>query len=406
MSAPPRILYVVSLFPCWSETFIVREISEMLRHGADVRILSLREAAEKMVQSDAAALLDRVTYPVGGWRNLRAALAQVARHPLREAADVMRLSTALWRHPSILAKSLVTWWRTLGALPEVRRLAPTHLHAHFATYPSTAAWLLSRRLGIPYTFTAHAHDIFLEDHLLAEKLASAAFAVVISRFNRAFLRERVPRRAAADMRIVHCGVRPDAFAFVREGRDARRILAVGRLDGIKGFEHLVDACALLRDRGVRFECDVIGSGPLEASIAGRIARAGLGDRVRLLGVRRQEEVRAALDRAGIFALPSVVTPRGDRDGIPVALMEAMARGVPVVSTQVSGIPELVEDGVTGLLAPPADAAALADALQRLLEDPALGARLARGARERVEREFDVRKESRKLYESIARLARA
>jgi colanic acid/amylovoran biosynthesis glycosyltransferase len=404
MPHPMRILYVVSLFPCWSETFIVREIHEMLRLGADVRILSLRHASEKMVQSDAAALLDRVIYPAPWWRSLPGIVATVIRHPVRESGDVARMIGGLWRHPAILAKTLAVWWRSLGASAEVGRFAPAHLHAHFATYPSTSAWLLSRRLGRPFSFTAHAHDIFLEDHLLGDKMGEAAFTVVISEFNRRYLRERVAGAESADVRVVHCGVSLAAFPYLEAGRDPRRILAVGRLDEIKGFGHLVDACGLLAAKGLDFTCSIIGSGPLEERLAARIEALGLGGRVLLLGVRKQEEVREALDDAGIFVLPSVVTRSGNRDGIPVALMEAMASGVPVVSTRVSGIPELVEDGVTGLLAAPADAATLAAALERLLGDPALGAQLARRARERVEREFNIQTEPRKLHDAIASLA--
>jgi len=388
-----RVLYVVSLFPCWSETFIVREIQEMLRAGADVRILSLRRASEPLVQSDAVALLDRVIYPPGTAATLNA----IARAPLEDLGDLARMAVGLRRHPQALAKSAVAWSRALGALPAIREFAPDHIHAHFATYPSTVALLLSRRLGVPFSFTAHAHDIFLEDHLLAWKLEASAFSVAISEFNRRFVGERLGEPAASRMRIVHCGISPALFDFELEGRDPHRILAVGRLDAIKGFTHLVDACAVLRSRGVEFTCDIVGSGPLQAELAQRIEAHGLGAKVRLLGVRPQEDVREMLRTAGVFAMPSVVTPRGDRDGIPVALMEAMACGAPVVSTTVSGIPELVRDGETGLLAPPGDAHRFADCLQRLLRDQDHAAWLALHARIAVERDFDIRREAAKLH---------
>jgi glycosyltransferase involved in cell wall biosynthesis len=331
-------------------------------------------------------------------------LGAVINHPLRELGDLARIARSLGRRPESFAKSLVVWWRALGLAPVVKAMAPTHVHAHFATYPSTCAWLLARRLKLPFSFTAHAHDIFLEDHLLDEKMRAAAPVVVISDFNRRFLQERVRAAGSADVRIIHCGVRLDQFPFVATGRDARRIVAVGRLDHIKGFEYLVEACALLKKRNVDFRCDVIGTGPLEADLAERIRDKGLSGQVLLLGARKQEEVRAMLNAAGVFALPSVVTERGDRDGIPVALMEAMASGLPVVSTRVSGIPELIEHEVTGLLAPERDAAALAACLERVLQDPAYGAALARQARAHIEREFDVERETRKLHAAIARAA--
>jgi glycosyltransferase involved in cell wall biosynthesis len=398
--APLKVLYVVSLFPCWSETFIVREIHALLRRGIDVRIVSLRPPSESMVQTDAEALLPRVFYPASAGANTVRSLASLASAPLRELGALGQMATHLASYPPILAKSLGTWWRLAGLEARIREWAPDHIHAHFATYPSTAAMVLAKRLGVPFSFTAHAHDIFLEDQLLAAKLARATFSIGISRFNRAFLDERIGAGASNGMRVVHCGIELPRFPFLPDGRDARRILAVGRLDHIKGFEHLVDACALLKERNIDFACDIIGTGILQERIAGAISRHGLQDHVHLLGAQKQEAVQQHLRHVAIFAMPSVVTPRGDRDGIPVALMEAMASGARVVSTRVSGIPELVEHEVTGLLAEPADAASLAAALQRLLQDPALGERLTRAARLRIETEFDIVREAGKLAAAI------
>jgi colanic acid/amylovoran biosynthesis glycosyltransferase len=400
LERPLRVVYFVSLFPCWSETFIVREIQQLLKLGVDVRIVSLKRASEKLVQSDAQALLDRVLYPVAWPFALARVLSQLLRHPLREVSDLLHLVLKLARHPSALAKSLVVWWRTLGLLPEIRVLAPDHLHAHWATYPSTAALWAARRLRVPFSFTAHAHDIFVEDHLLAEKMYSAAFGVTISEFNRQYLATHASPIALQCLRIVHCGVSPSDFAFRPDGRRPGFIMAVGRLDEIKGFAHLVDACALLQQRGVAFDCAIVGEGPLRPMLEAMIAAAGLGDRVKLLGARKQEEVRELLSQAAVFVLPSVVTPRGDRDGIPVALMEAMAVGLPVVSTRVSGIPELVVHGSTGLLADEKDAAGLADAIAQLFGDPVAAKAMAAEARRKVEREFDVAREAQKLLAAI------
>lgn len=397
-----KVLYFTSLFPCWSETFIVREIDELIRLGVDIRIVSLKHPVETLVQSDAAALLDRVVYPRRGVPAAAQVLGTCLRHPWRELSALAGMVRGLWRHPVALGKTLVVWWRTLALLPQLQGLAPDHLHAHWATYPSTSAMLASRRLGKPYSFTAHAHDIFLEDHLLADKIRKAAFGVTISAFNRRYLADKVSPRALQFMRIIHCGVRLADYEFAPTGRQPGLILAVGRLDEIKGFRHLVDACELLARRNVPFECRVIGEGPLRPELQARIDATGLSDRVTLLGALRQEEVKAYLARAGVFALPSVVTANGDRDGIPVALMEAMAVGVPVVSTRVSGIPELVEHGVSGLLAEAGDAKELADCIERLIADPASARAMAGVARHTVEREFDAAVEAGKLLAAIRR----
>ncbi len=396
-----RVVYLVSLFPCWSETFIVREIQELLRLGVDVRIVSLKHASERLVQSDAQALLDRVVYPPRGLRGIGRASRALLRRPKDSAAELGDLLRGLWRHPIALLKSLVVWQRMLALQDRVQALEPQHLHAHWATYPSTAAMWLSARTGVPFSFTAHAHDIFLEDHLLARKLERAAFGVTISEFNRRYLAEHVSPLALERLRIVHCGVSPAAYAYTVDGRVPGRIVSVGRLDAIKGFVHLIDACATLMRRGIYFECQIIGDGPLRAALQARIDQLELGAQVRLLGACRQEQVREALATASVFALACVVTPDGDRDGIPVALMEAMACGTPVVSTRVSGIPELVEHGVSGLLARPGDAQDLAQCIEGLLAAPRRAQTLARAARRTIENEFDVATEARKLHAAFA-----
>ncbi len=396
-----RVVYFVSLFPCWSETFIVREIQELIKLGVDVRIVSLKHPLEKLVQSDANALLDRVIYPPSNARCAAQVLRRLARQPLREGQDLWMICRGLWRQPAALAKTLAVWWRTLGLMPQVQALAPDHLHAHWATYPSTSALLVSLRTGLPFSFTAHAHDIFLEDHLLAQKLRHAAFGVTISEFNRRFLADKLRTTVPDRLRIVHCGVSPSAFHFNGHGRLPGSLIAVGRLDEIKGFEYLIDACRLLRDRGLTFQCRIIGDGPLRDLLQRQIDANGLQTQVSLLGALPQESVREHLDRASVFVLPAVVTQRGDRDGIPVALMEAMAVGLPAVSTRVSGIPELLEHGVSGLLAEPRDANDLAHCIQRMLDDPQAARAMALRARLTVERDFDVATETRKLRDAFA-----
>ena len=408
-SRPPRVLYVVSLFPCWSETFIVREIATLIAAGADVRILSLKAAHEKMVQPDAERMLDRVRHPLPKAAAALARAKAFAAHPAILSSAMLRVTRALAHRPMDLAKSLEAIARGAEQLDWIRSFDPDVIHAHWGTFPSTVAWVLSKILGKPFGFTCHAHDIFVNNHLLKEKVESAAVPVTISRFNVEWLADRATPRARERLRIVHCGVDLASFPFqggrkAPAGEGGGELLAVGRLDPIKGFDVLVDALGELAKTGRKFRCRIIGSGPLEGDLRARIDRYGIGDRVELMGARPQAEVRAALYAASVFVLPSVVTATGDRDGIPVSLMEAMALGTPVVSTRVSGIPELIEDGREGLLVPEKDAPALAAAIARLLDDPALGPRMAVAARAKVEREFDASIEARKLLELLAHAA--
>lgn len=395
-----RIVYLVSLFPCWSETFIVREIRQLKAAGAQVGIVSLKHPSEAMVQPDAKALLPDVVYPARGARALGAALVELARGGLPLLRTILAILWGLRRDPEAAAKTAVVVLRTLSVAGRIRALEPDHLHAHWATYPSTAALLLSRLLDRPFSFTSHAHDIFVNDQLIGDKLRAARFAVTISEYNVRHLRSVAPESADAPLRVIHCGVLLDEHAFVSSGRDPRLLLAVGRLDEIKGFRYLVDACRRLAEAGEAFECRIVGDGPLRGELQARIESAGLADRVRLLGAKPQDEVRALIRAAGVFVLPCVVARSGDRDGIPVALMEAMASGLPVVSTRVSGVPELVEHESTGLLAEPEDADGLASQVARLLHDGALASRLAIAARRKVEAEYDARREADKLLAEI------
>lgn len=393
-----RVLYVVSMFPCWSETFIVREIESLLHAGAEVRIVSLRRCNESLVQSRARALLPQVVYPHGSWRNFPAALARL-RHPRAVLRFLGAAGKSLWKRPTELAKTLITWYRANGLIGELRRFDPHHVHAHWATYPSTAAMLLAEQLGIRFSFTAHAHDIFLHAQLLDEKITRAAFVATISDFNRRFLRNRSPAAHAARLELVRCGIEPAATVRRRlPDVDDVVILSVGRLDEIKGFSTLIRACKELQRRKFRFKCRIVGEGPLREELETQIRALDLNHRVELVGALASEEVERVMRRAAVFVLASQPGLRGNMDGIPVVLMEAMVAGTPVISTRVSGIPELVEDGVTGLLVPARDEASLASAIQRMLSDDELRRGCIERARMRVIGEFNADREALRLLD--------
>ena len=398
-----RVLYLVSLFPCWSETFIVREIHALMRQGVEVRIISLKPHSEPMVQPDAEILLDRVIYPPASLAgSLKAALPKVLGHPLQSVRELVPLVKSLWRKPDELVKSVVSWWRTLTMIDAVRAFDPQHLHAHWATYPSSAARILAGRIGRPWSFTGHAHDIFVHDQDLAGKLNQADFSVTISGYNQKQLAARMIPRNQSRLAVIHCGVLPADLPYTAAGREAAYIVGVGRLDPIKGFIHLVEACRLLKERGTAFTCDIIGDGPLRDTLQQAIDAAGLQAQVRLTGALPQQDVRQRINRATMFVLPSVLLADGNADGIPVALMEAMACGATAISTRVSGIPELIHHEENGLLVSPGDAAELADAMARLLGDAPLRTRLAEAARRTIVQDFDADIEAGKLLALIRR----
>jgi colanic acid/amylovoran biosynthesis glycosyltransferase len=403
---PLRVLYVVSLFPCWSETFIVREMHALLGHGADIAILSLKPSSEAMVQERAAELLDRTRHPRAALDSILGMLTLALRHPLIVAGFVATLCVHMWRQPGNLLRSLGALCRAAGQWRWIRDFDPQIIHAPWATYPATVAWFLSRLIGKPYSFTSRAHDIFVEDHMMAAKLASTALAVTITRNNVHHMARWMKAPGAVPIEVVHSALDLPEIAYCRDARAPHRLLSVGRLDPIKGFDVLLPALAELARRGVAFDSIIIGEGEERARLEAQRDALGLRDRVSFAGAQSNTAVRAAMAEATLMVMPCVVTPEGNADGIPNVLTEAMASGLPVVSTRVSGIPELIDDGVSGRLVEPNDALALADAIAEMLADPALRDACAEAGRRKVECEFDVRSEAGRLFRHMAQVAHA
>jgi glycosyltransferase involved in cell wall biosynthesis len=277
----------------------------------------------------------------------------------------------------------------------------THLHAHFAHEATRVTMLAARLTGLPYSFTAHARDIYSEDvdyRLLREKVERARFAVTETNFNLAFMGSHVGAAAASRVHVVHNGVDLERFAPEPAPLAADPlILSVGRLVEKKGFPTLISACRLLRDRGRRFRCEIIGYGELRPRLEEDIRAAGLADVVRLVGMRSQEDLPAEYRRAAVFAMPAIIGEDGNRDSLPTVLLEALACGVPVVASRVTGIPEIVDDGRNGLLVEPGDADGLSRALERLLADGELRERFGEAGRAKAEQKFDIKTNAQDLY---------
>lgn len=391
-----RLGYVLKRYPRYSETFIVSEILAHEEAGVDVEIFALGPSTDTHFQDTLSRVRAPVTYlpftPVKAadlWADMHRArerfpttfevLGQAGRVPVADAHRAVVLATLL-----------------------ADRGIP-HVHAHFATSATTVARLASLVCGIPYSFTAHAKDIFhdgVDPVDLGEKLADAALVATVSDYNLAYLREGFGPRAARVQRIYN-GLDLERFPYSSPRSRAPRIVAVGRLVEKKGFPILLLACARLLAKGVDFHCEIIGNGEMEAALGHQILALGLKERVRMLGARPQVEVVARVRQAAVLAAPCVVGADGNRDGLPTVLLEAMALGTPCVATPVTGIPEVVEDGRSGLLVPPADVDALADSLERLLVDEGLRERLSVDARQRVETSFDSRKNAFLLRTAIA-----
>jgi glycosyltransferase involved in cell wall biosynthesis len=397
-----RIGYVLKMYPRFSETFIVTEMLELEARGVDLEIFSLRLPSDGRFHPDLAAVRAPVTYLQPGtlkadglWQALASYLSEVGSIPDDLLADLAASD------PRDAAQAL-------DLARAVQAHGITHLHAHFGSVATTVARLAAALSGIGYSFTAHAKDIFhqdVDDADLSRKLADARAVVTVSDFNLAHLRDRYGEAASRVVRL-HNGIALDRFPFTApgtgvHGQDVPVITSVGRLVEKKGLDTLVDAAALLRDRGVPMRVEIIGSGGLEQELADRIASRDLSDHVVLRGPMPQDRVREHVRDATVFAAPCRIGADGNRDGLPTVLLESMALGTVCVSTPVTGIPEAIRDGETGTLVPPDDPVALADALETLLADPGLRATYARAARARIEEAFDARRQAGRLLEVFA-----
>src|SRR5919201_4406354 len=395
---PPTVGYVVSTWPRLSQTFVLREILAVERLGVPVRIFSTKDPDGEPIHGDVAQVRAEVTYLTlrGHWKPaLRANLRLVRAAPVPYART---LRAALrYRRWDVLRRFFQA-----GYLTDLLRRDPVeHLHAHFATAPTLVALFTHQLSGVPYTFTAHARDIYVDTppELLRAEMARAEAVVTVSEYNRGYLSRQLAPTANGKVRCIYNGLDLHQFTFARSRPpDAGPpvILSVGRLIEKKGLGDVLAAADILRRRGRSFRVEIIGVGPLKPALAAQVQRLGLQDRVTFLGAQPQEAIRLAYRRATVFALPCVVTADGDRDGIPTVLLEAMASGVPVVSTPVSGIPEVIQSGHNGLLVAPHDPTMLADALDLLLADADLRDRLACAARRTIETSFAIERNSTEL----------
>jgi colanic acid/amylovoran biosynthesis glycosyltransferase len=388
--------YIVRKFPVLSETFILNEILALEAKGVPVEIFSLAPTRDPRFHEGVVRLKATIHYVPGASELrtlLRHARLQAARNPRRYRRELLRVFGT--GRPKLL-------WRFLQAsyiAERARRAGVRHLHAHFANHPTTVTQQVSRLLGVPYSFTAHAFDIYRDAKpgIIARKMRDARFTVTVSDYNVGFLRSIVNGngsrieliRNGIDMTRFTPATAPPAGPFT--------LLAVARLVEKKGLDVLIEACRNLRDRGIAFRCDIIGKGARKGELQRLIRDWDLSAHVRLLGALPQQEIVGHYHAAHVLVLPCIIGRDGNRDGLPVSIVEALACGLPVISTPVTGIPEVVRDGVNGLIVPSGDAAALSDAAERLARDPDLLARLRAGARPSVLDEFDQERTAARLH---------
>ena len=393
-----RIGYVLKRFPRLSETFVLNEILALERAGVEVEIFSLLKPPDEQRHGLLDELRAPVTYlPTAGnlgrirmLSGLDARPASFAELISEEAAPFGPL------YPAKTGEDVATLHLKAAVLAVLaRQRGVEHMHAHFGSDATTTALLAGRLSGLGYSFTAHARDIYhtyatppADDAMRRLKIEEARFVVTVSDYNARHLRALCPQAAHRIHRLYN-GI--DLGRLVPDPASERPglVLAVGRLIEKKGFPDLIEACRLMAAGSRDFRCRIVGDGPMREQLAGRIEAAGLAGRVELHAPVPQERLIAMMREASVVVLPCVVSRSGDRDGLPTVLLEAMALARPVVTTTVSGAPEIVEHGHTGLLTEPGDPKALAEAMLALLGNPGKAARMGEHGRARARRLFDL-----------------
>jgi colanic acid/amylovoran biosynthesis glycosyltransferase len=383
--------YLFERFPSFGQTFCYREVAELDRQGIAPPIFSIRNPKDEPPQDWDERIVRRVHYLPEEKELLE---------DVRQASKKGKLA------PEIIA-ALDEWGRRTDFLRlyqaayvglRLQEAGISHVHAHFAGMAARTTFWIAKFFPITFSITAHANDIFAPRNfeIGLDKLANAARVIATETdYSAQFLRQRFPERADRIHRLYN-GLSLAEFRRATFSSDPPLIVAIGRLIAKKAFANLIRACALLAERGRSFRCEIFGEGPLEKELHAQIEEVNLQERIQLPGPKPQHELRARLTSANVFVLPSVPEPGGGMDNLPTVIMEAMATGLPVVSTRIGGIPEMVVDNETGFLVQPNDVMAVADAIEKVTNDRSLGQRLGQAGYERAQKLFSIEKNVREL----------
>lgn len=375
-----RIAYVVGTYPSRSETFIAREIEALEAAGIEVVVFPVWRARDLPPGMAATRPLSTVGWP---------SVVEQCEHWWANVCWQTWFLRAMCRHPRVGFRALWYLGTAFGIAHVLRRVGVDRVHGHFANLPSTVAWVVASLLGVPFSLSVHARDVFVEPEFLADKARDADCMVACNSAAAKRAAELIDGADRDKVVLVPHGLPVDRYAFREALPDGPPlVLAVGRLVEKKGFVHLVEAMAQLRRRHSAVRCWIAGDGPERDALGRQVAALGLGGIVELKGWLSQDEVRAALEGATALAVPSIVASDGDMDGLPNVVLEAAACGVPLVTTDAGGILDFVADGQTGLVARQADAGDLAAKLDDVLSQPAAAAERTRHACQLVAEHFD------------------
>jgi colanic acid/amylovoran biosynthesis glycosyltransferase len=400
---PPRLAVVFARFPVWNQNFAAGDFIELRRADFQIEIFTLRGQQGSFRQPEIEIFQGHVhraffLSPLLLWENIKACCRPITWRLLRQ------IIAGSFDQPMELLKNCFLFPQAIYFARLVKHKKIQHIHAGWASYPATAAWIASELTGIPFSFSSHAYDIYMVRTLLREKIERAQFVVTCAESNRRALGEVGGETAYSKIYVHRHGADLGRFRpvmpSVRKPGSIWHILACGVLAGYKGFGYLVGACAILRDQGWKFECSIIGQGPQLKRLVRQINQNGLSQQVHIVPPMPQYKLVEQYHNADVFVHPSVVTKRGNQDVIPNVLVEAMASGTPVISTRLTSIQELIQDGKNGVLVPPGDSQALAEAIVSLMHHDSKRERFVEAARQSVAELFDRRKNAKGLIQTF------
>lgn len=391
-----RVAYMMSRFPKITETFILYEMLAMEEQGVTVDVYPLRRERTKVMHPEVIPFVQRAHFqPLISWPIIQAHFYFLRNKPRIYLQTLGTLLRANWGSLRYMAGAVDLFPKAVYFARLMAEKGVDHIHAHFASHPAAAAFVIHRLVDIPYSFTAHGSDLHRDRHMLCEKVEEAAFVVAVSNYNREIILAECNQQMQSKVLVIHCGVntqifqpRTEATAY-EQNQGPFNILCIGTLHEVKGQTYLIEACRLLQDQDIDFVCHFVGDGPDLSALKKQTEQCNLSSRVKFHGRLTRDAIVQLLRETDVVATPSVPTSDGRREGIPVVLMEAMGSGVPVVSTRLSGIPELVEHEYSGLLTEPGDTEGLALALKRYYNDAELRQRCGRIGRAKVIQQFDL-----------------
>lgn len=404
---PSTVLYMSGTVPVRSETFVYREILALRSLGLNIQTASVHAPMHGLDDGVLEEMAQSTTeiYSTGSISIVIDIFAELFTHPVRTIGTMIRCKLdALFSSDVTMSRRAKVVWQGMAGISlsrRVRKKGITHIHAHMAHVPTTIAMYAAKQLGISFSFTGHANDLFPNRTLLKEKLERAVFTNCISYWHRAFYQSLVPK-SDEDYPIVRCGVDTSEYESTPAPKgEMLEVLSVGRLVEKKGFDVLIKAVGeIAKAGGPSIRVTIAGGGPDEDQLMALVKRMPPTAQVVMLGDTNNDRVMELMTQVDVFALPCRVAASGDRDGIPVVLMEAMARGRCVISGDLETIRELVEDGISGVMIPPGDQIALEKVLVELANNRDRVDELGKAARDRIENEFDLMLNAKRIHSAF------